>query len=358
MHDSTPHVAVIGAGIIGASIGWRLAQAGCKVTLVDAGSMGGEASWAGAGMLAPGGEIESRSAWGDFAMESLGLYRGFVEELQSEGGRTVDFQQRGAVEVAFTADEWERLRARAAAQSAIGIASERLDAAALRKLIPILDGEFAGTLYFPADALVDPRDVMSALRCACTNRGVQIHENRHAAAVRWLGSSVEIDTEAGMLTADRAVIAAGAWSGEIAVWREQESIAIPASFPVKGHLLGYRLEAGSLGPILRHASTYLVQRSNGFTIAGSSAERVGFDRGIHDEVVADIHQRACSLLPCLSKAAPPEPWTGFRPATDSLEPEIRRLPGTGLWLSYGHYRNGILLAPATAQRLTREIISS
>ena len=360
MPSPTADVAVIGAGIIGASIAWRLAQAGCKVTILEAGSLGGEASWAGAGMLAPGGEIVSRSAWADFALESLGLYCGFVEELQRESDRPIDYQQRGAVEVAFTSDEWEHLQARAAAQSGIGIVSESVDAAGVRELIPMFQREFAGARYFPADALVDPRDVMSALRSACTSRGVEIHEHQRATAVRMRGApaaQVEIDTGTGMLTAACAVIAAGAWSGEIPVSRGEERLPIPASFPVKGHLLGYRLEPGSMRPLLRHAETYLLQRANGFTIAGSSVERVGFDRPVDDRVVAEIHRRACSVLPRLQNV-PPEPWTGFRPATEGLEPEIGRLPGTGVWLSYGHYRNGILLAPATAQRVSREIIAS
>jgi glycine oxidase len=358
MPAPAPDVAVIGAGIIGTSIAWRLAQAGCRVTMLEAGSVGGEASWAGAGMLAPGGEIESRSPWADFALESLALYPAFVDELRGESGAAIDYQQRGAVEVALTPAEWDRLQARAAAQRAIGISSEPLDAAGLREMVPLFESEFAGARYFPADALVDPRDVISALRRACTTRGVAIEEHRRVSGVRLHRTSVEIESDAGTLTAACAVIAAGAWSGEIAVRREGERIAIPASFPVKGHLVGYRLEPGSLRPILRQAETYLLQRASGFTVAGSSVERVGFDRGIDGRLVAEIHGRACCVLPCLKSAAPPEPWMGFRPATHSLEPEIRRIPGTGLWLSYGHYRNGILLAPATARRVSREIVAS
>ena len=358
MKSSTPDVAVIGAGIIGTSTAWRLAQAGCRVAILDAGSMGGEASWAGAGMLAPGGEIATRSPWADFALESLGLYRRFVEELRDESGREIDYQERGAVEVAFTAAEWDRLQARAAAQSAIGIASEPLDTGGLRELIPLCERDFAGARYFPADALVDPRDVNFALRSACTRRGVEIHERRRVTAVRCDRASVEIETGAGRLTAACAVIAAGAWSGGIPVRRQEERITIPESFPVKGHLLGYRLEPGSLGPILRHTETYLLQRAHGLAIAGSSVERVGFDRGIDADVVAEIHRRACEVLPCLQNAPPPDPWIGFRPATDGFEPEIRRIPDSRLWLAYGHYRNGILLAPATARRVSGEIIAS
>jgi glycine oxidase len=358
MQERVADVAVIGAGIIGSSIAWRLAQAGCRVTILDAGAFGGEASWAGAGMLAPGGEIEHRSAWADFALESMSLYPGFVAELQQESGCLIDYQRHGAVELAFTGEELDHLDARAAAQSEMGIASESLDHAGLRELLPLLDRATAGARYFPGDAITDPRHVTSALAGACRKRGVQTYEHRRVSAVRLLESGVEIESDAGRLTCARAVLAAGAWSGEVSVWRAHERVDIPASFPVKGHLLGYRLEAGSLGPIVRHAHTYLLQRANGFTIAGTSVENAGFDRRIDPGLVDDIHRRACNVLPCLAHAAPPQAWIGFRPATASLDPEIRRLPGSGLWLSYGHYRNGILLAPATAQRVSGEIIAS
>jgi len=95
-------VVVIGGGIIGTSIAWRLAQAGCRVTILEAGAIGGEASWAGAGMLAPGGEIEHRTPWSDFALESLHLYPRFISELQQESGGAIDYQRLGAVELAFT----------------------------------------------------------------------------------------------------------------------------------------------------------------------------------------------------------------------------------------------------------------
>jgi glycine oxidase len=353
MQDRIPDVAVIGAGIIGTSIAWRLAQAGFRVTLLDAGRVGGEASWAGAGMLAPGGEIEHRSAWADFALESLALYPSFVSELCEESGCTIDYQRRGALELAFTQHEWDLLAARGEQQRKIGIASEPLDAIAVRALAPLIGPEPAGALFFLDDAVVDPRDVTSALATACRHRGVEIHEGRRVSALRPEGSTVKIATESGPLRAARAVVAAGAWSGGI-----DTPLAMPPSFPVKGHLLGYRLAPGSLGPIVRHADTYLLQRTSGFTIAGTSVERVGFDRSIDAAVVAEIHRRATAIIPALARAATPEPWIGFRPATEGLEPEIHRAGDSAVWLSYGHYRNGILLAPATARRVSREIIAS
>jgi glycine oxidase len=354
----SPEIIVIGAGIIGASLSWRLAQAGRRVELVDAGGFGSEASWAGAGMLAPGGEVEHRSAWTAFALESLGMYRSFVQELQDESGVAIDYQELGAVEIARTADEWRVLEARTAAQRDLGIPSETLPAAQLRQLVPLLAGETAGALYYPRDALVDPRDVLRALRAACGKHGVGIQEHRAVTAIHAGANRIDLETGLGPMTAAAAVLAAGAWSGGIPLLVNGERQPIPASFPVRGHLLGYRLEAGSLGPILRHEHTYLLQRAGGYTVAGTSSERVGFRRDIDARIVDDIARRAGGLVPALRTARGPEPWVGFRPASDGQEPEIGRLAGTSLWLCYGHYRNGILLAPATARRVSHEITAS
>jgi glycine/D-amino acid oxidase-like deaminating enzyme len=214
----------------------------------------------------------------------------------------------------------------------------------------------AGGLFYPDDALVDPRDVTRALRCACEKRGVRIHERTRALAVRVTAERAEVETSGGALRGSAAVLAAGAWSGAIPVFGEDVPIEIPATFPVRGHLLGYALEPGSVGPILRHGHTYVMQRSSGFTIAGTSSEQVGFNREPDPRIVADIRARAGDLLPRLRSAADPTAWLGFRPATEGFEPVIGRLADTCLWLAYGHYRNGILLAPGTAGRVAAEIL--
>jgi len=331
---------IVGGGIVGGAIAWRLAQAGAAVTLLDAGVLGGEASWAGAGMLAPGGEFAGRTLWAEFALESLALYPAFVAELESEAGLGIDYRRCGAAEIARTEAEWQDLLARRTAQAEMGIRAEVT----------------AGGLFYPDDALVDPRDVTRALRCACEKRGVRIHERTRALAVRVTAERAEVETSGGALRGSAAVLAAGAWSGAIPVFGEDVPIEIPATFPVRGHLLRYALEPGSVGPILRHGHTYVMQRSSGFTIAGTSSEQVGFNREPDPRIVADIRARAGDLLPRLRSAADPTAWLGFRPATEGFEPVIGRLADTCLWLAYGHYRNGILLAPGTAGRVAAEIL--
>ncbi|HZT34199.1 MAG TPA: FAD-dependent oxidoreductase [Bryobacteraceae bacterium] len=354
----SPDILVAGAGIIGTSIAWRLAQAGLRVCLLDAGKAGGEASWAGAGMLAPGGEVEDRSDWAEFALESRRLYPAFVAELAAESGCPIDFKELGAVEVAFAEAEWRALAERARKQAVLGVSSRCLSPVELRERVPLLGRETAGALWFPDDALVDPRQVMRALTACCRGRGVEIREGVRVTYFTLSPREALLETSAGPLTAGAAVLAAGAWSGEIPVRVNGAERPIPESFPVRGHLLGYLLDPGSLGPILRHGQTYLLQRANGLTIAGTSSEQVGFDRRLDRGIVRDIARRACELLPRLRAAGEPQPWLGFRPATAGLHPEIRRIEGAPLWLAYGHYRNGILLAPATAQRVSRQIIAS
>jgi glycine oxidase len=342
MPADSPDVIVVGGGIIGGAIAWRLAQAGAAVTVVDVGTLGGEASWAGAGMLAPGGEFVSRSAWAQFALDSMAQYPAFVAELESETGLGIDYRRCGAVEVARTEAEWQDLLARRAAQAELGIRAEVT----------------AGGLFYPDDALVDPRDVTRALRCACEKRGVRIRERTRVTAMRVTRERAEVYTNGGMLAGSAAVLAAGAWSGQIPVLGDDGPIAIPATFPVRGHLLGYALEPGSLSPILRHGHTYVMQRSSGFTIAGTSSEQVGFKRELDPQIVDDIRERARGLLPELRSAPEPTAWLGFRPATEDYAPVIGRLGDTCLWLAYGHYRNGIMLAPATAGRLAGEIVGT
>lgn len=327
---------VIGGGIIGMSIAWRLAQSHLRVVVLDAGRIGGEASWAGAGMLAPGGEIAERSDLAEMAIESLRMYPGFVDELRAETGAAIDYRACGAIELASAEHEWKALMARAASQRKLGIQSVVLE---------------TGRLFYRDDAIVDPREVVHALRLACEARGVMIREGEAAAAIRVQSGSIIEPWPAAF-----AVLAAGAWSGSIPVYFNGSRLLITPTRPVRGHLVSYALEPGSLPTILRHGHTYVLQRSNGLTIAGSTTEEAGFDRTVDDGIVREIEQRAAALLPRLASTPRADAWIGFRPATETGEVRIGRLDDAPVFLAYGHYRNGILLAPVTARQISRAVI--
>src|ERR1043166_886674 len=328
MENDSAGVAIVGAGLVGASVAWRLSQAGVGVRLFDAGVFGGEASSAGAGMLSPGGEFAEPSVWLDLGSESMRLYPAFVDELRNETGFPIDFRICGCRHL-MTPEECSQACRRAEFQSSRGIRVE------LR----------SDSLFYHDDAFVDPAGLLRALRCACEARNVRIHERAPVAKIE---------------SSDYAavVIAAGAWSGQIRASYRRRSVALPATIPVKGHLIGFQLDAGALGAMVRHGHTYVLQRSNGFTIAGSTEEQVGFDRTVDPAICEEIHRRASKLFPALERVAPSKCWIGFRPRSEGSGPHIGRLQGTNIWLAYGHYRNGILLTPITAQRVAGEIISS
>jgi glycine oxidase len=320
---------IAGAGIIGLACAWRLVQRGAAVTIFDAREAAREASWAGAGMLAPGGEFSEPSELARLAIASLNLYPDFIAELQKESGLPIDFRRSGAVEVAFTEAEAEALDRRAAAQNGFGISSESCR----------YDGRPARC--YPDDAVVDPRQVTCALLAACRRRGVDVREHEPVIDVRPDGTAITMRGEYG---ADSALVAGGAWSSEICD-------GLPEVIPVRGHLVSWSLEPGVLGSILRRGSTYALQRGSGALVAGTTKERVGFARSLDENAVADIVQRASELLPVLAGKAPDARWNGFRPFIEGDLPLVAPVANTRIWTAFGHYRNGILLAPETAARI-------
>jgi glycine oxidase len=340
--------AVIGGGIVGASIAWRLAQQGKRVVLFDKGPIGAEASWAGAGMLAPGGEVEKSSSFSDLCIESRRLYPDYIRQLSEESGEPIDYQECGALDLAYSEAEWADLKRRAAVQAKLGILGRELSTSRVRAFSPYvqMDG-LEGALFFAEDATVDPRHVMRALKIACANRDVELRECTPVEQIDVTSAEVIVSGTAFA----NAVLAAGAWSGDIAV---SGVPALPASEPVKGHLLGYDLQLGACPTILRRQHTYFLQRLNGRLITGATLERVGYNTAIDREIVRTLHEEAATLLPVLEKLEPVDAWIGFRPYSESLH--LGPWHGSRLHLAYGHFRNGILLAPVTANKIADALV--
>lgn len=339
--------AVIGGGIIGTTIAWRLAQRGWRVTLFERNELGAEASWAGAGMLSPGGEVEERSAFAELCIHSRSLYPAYVEELVRESGMPVDYRECGAIDLAYTPEEWERLRARAALQQTFGIRSREISPDRVQIFSPYVRTEgLIGALFYPDDGIVDPREIMQALRILCEKQGVAVSEHTRVESIDVRGSEACVNGCA----YDAVILAAGAWSDRIAV---TGAPSLPASEPIKGHLIGFDLQLGACPTILRHGHTYLLQRGTGRLIAGSSVEHAGFDRRISPPIVERLRDNATAVLPVLEKLETADVWTGLRPGAQQLQ--LGRWHESPLFLAYGHFRNGILLAPATAERIVAEV---
>lgn len=324
---------IVGAGIIGLSCAWRLSRCKIPVTVFDAREAGREASWAAAGMLAPGGEMDDASQLSRMALCALAMYPAFIEALQDDSGLAIEYRRCGALELAFDDREAEELAQRAVRQSAIGIRSESAQ-----------HPGSAAARFYPDDALVNPRDITAALRVVCGRLGVRIREHEPVVEIFPDGSGIR--TARNVYRDDGVLVAAGAWSSDLL-----PDVSIPRTMPVRGHLIAYQAKTGVLGTILRHNGTYLLQRDNGTLIAGTSTEHAGFDRAIDQNVVEAIHHRASRLMPELAAMQPVERWNGFRPGIQGGVPSIGRLENAAIWTAFGHYRNGILLAPDTARRI-------
>lgn len=348
-----PHaIAVVGGGIIGMSVAWRLAQRGANVTVFEKGQVGGEASWAAAGMLSPGGELtEPRSSeHAEMYIRSRRQYKGFVEELGRESATAIDYLECGAIDVAYSPEEWADLTKRAEAQQSIGITSREITSEQVRILSPHVQTEhLTGALFYADDGIVAPRDLTNALKTACLARGVELRERTLVEEIEFRDHRLTINGR----SFSAGVVAAGAWSGHI---RVKGVPPLPPTEPVKGHLLGFDLQLGACPTIIRHGHFYIFQRGSGFVVAGSSTEHVGFERAIDASVSEQLFRQVARVLPVLEKVMAVDVWTGFRPKADRLylEPWHSDI----LFLAYGHYRNGILLAPASADRIVAEIMPS
>lgn len=311
---------IIGGGIIGLSIAWRLAQRGIRTVVYDQGRVASESSWAGAGMLSPGGEFRTDSPWTRRAIESLAAFAPFVEELKSETGLPIDFHVCGAIEF----DNAE------APASGVDWQPLTPDEAALRA--PIQNP--AAARWFPGEAQADPRSICTALAAACRQRGVVIHENTAADGIN-----------------PPYIIAAGAWASRIRP-------GIPRAYPVRGTLLGYHLRPGVLPCIVRRGHHYALQRQSGFTLFGSDHVPDVWTYAPDPASVNQLRRAAADLLPTLLDRPPDEVWTGLRPASVAVDPVVEKFHGENIWLAYGHFRNGILLAPITARMVVDSVTAT
>ena len=340
-------IVIVGGGVIGCAIAFELAGRGHQVTVVDRSQPGRAATWAAAGMLSPLGESPPDTTFAALASSSLSTYPNFLAEIGNETAIEVEFNAPGKLEVAFDDAEAARLTQLCGVNGV-----PYLPPAEARALETGLSREVAGAIHFAADALVDPRALGHALWHACEKRGVSFRIDETVQKLRRIGDSVGgIVSNAGAIDASIVVIAAGAWSGAI----EGLPVALPIT-PVRGQMIALRSAELPFRRLLQSKRCYMIPRSNGRVLVGATVERVGFDARTTAAGLAGLLAAAIELVPSLAEAELAEYWTGFRPGTpDDLPVLGADSKVSGLYYATGHYRNGILLAPITAQ-LTADLI--
>ena len=340
----TERVVVVGAGVIGLSIAWRAAAAGLQVTTVDE-APGSGASWAAAGMLAPVTEVH----YGEEDLLRLNLtaaerYPEFVAELEDASGQDPGYRRCGMVAVARDADDVAALQDLFAFQRELGLRVERLTGGEVRALEPSLAPGARGGVLVEGDHQVDNRALVEALMAACERAGV----SHRAARVRALTDDGGVElTDGDVLEADVVVLCAGCWTNAIAGLPRD---ALPPVRPVKGQLLHLKGPSSPelVGRSIRGLDVYIVPRRDGRVVVGATVEELGFDLRATAGGVFGLLRAAYELLPGITELELTEISVGLRPGSPDNAPIIGPTSREGVVVATGHYRNGILLAPVTA----------
>jgi glycine oxidase len=353
-----PNVAVIGAGVIGLSIAWRLAARGVSVTVFDRGAAGAGASHAAAGMLAACAEAEP----GEEALVALGReaqarWPAFAAELLKASGIDVELRQEGTLVVALTVDDQARLHHQLAFQHQLGLPLQWISAAETRRREPHLAGKLAGAVFAPEDHQVDNRKLAAALRVAAEAAGARIIEHRPVTAIS--SSAGRVDgialADGSKVAADVVVLAAGSWSRAIE--------GLPAELrppvrPIKGQMLALRMDTAA--PLINHViwapGAYLVPRRDGRLLVGATVEERGYDTALTAGGVLTLLEAAWRAVPAVEELPIDEMWVGHRPGSRDDAPILGEGPLKGLVYATGHHRNGILLTPITADAIARLVL--
>lgn len=342
-------VVIVGGGIMGTSAAWELATHGFAVTLLEKALPGAEASSAAAGILGPEIENEGPGPLLDLCRLSRQLYPEWIRRAQSESGVDTDYREHGSLELDFNAtDLAERVQRRSFQTS--GGQAEQLDGRRCRELLPALGAEIVGGIRFSSDAHVAPRALFRAIRIAAERKGVTI---RSGAGVRGLdfapGAPRRVRgvvlEDGSTLGADWTVVAAGSWTPLVQGLPMNPGAIVPA----RGQVIELDAHFPRFDSVLFGSKVYMVPRSDGRVVVGSTLEFVGYEKAVTAGGVHHLLSGAIRLVPSLAQAELVGSWSNFRPYTPDQRPILGSGGVEGLILASGHYRMGILLAPVTAR---------
>jgi len=326
---------IIGGGIIGLSLAIELRKQPMSVLVVERGEPGREASYAAAGMLVGDG-AEIPAALKSLAAESARMYPEFVHKLEDESSVKIDFREPGTILIS-SRDDFPA--------SARLISPKQLQSME-PELKPSSNENCAA--YLP-ERSVDPRTLMTAAVKAARHRGVDISSGSDATGLLIeSGGTAGIKTDKTSYSSPIVVNCAGAWAGQVA----------PQQFPVrpvKGQMLAV-VNGPELQHVIRGDAVYLVPRSDGRIVIGSTLEEAGFNKQVAVDTIEKLFHSAIELVPALGNARQHEAWAGLRPGTPDNLPILGETSTPGYFLATGHYRDGILLAPVTARVMTNLVL--
>jgi glycine oxidase len=345
-------IVVIGGGVMGLSVGFKLAQRGARVTILERSIPGAEASSAAAGILGAQLEAERPGPFLDLCLKSRALYPEFVAELESISGMRVGHQRCGVLKAAFDAEGVAELEQTVQWQREAQLRADLLTASDAKALEPGLSSGVLAAAHFPEDQTIDNRLLLRALSISAAKVGCEFRTGYVRKVATENGRAVGVDLDGETLRADAVVLAAGSWSALV----EGAELGPSAVRPARGQMLQLQTRVPLLNRILVGRGGYLVPRADGRVIAGSTLEFAGFEKQVTAEGLKKILTMALELCPALAEAPVTDFWAGLRPYTDDHLPLLGRGPFSGLFLATGHFRNGILLAAITAEVVSNLVL--
>jgi len=353
-----PKVAIIGAGVVGLGIAWRLAANGASVEVFDRGAAGAGATHAAAGMLAACCEAEpGEEALIALGRESQARWPAFAAELLQVSGIDVELRTEGTLVVALTADDQARLHHHLVFQQKLGLPLQWITPAETRRREPHLAGKLAGAVWSPEDHQVENRKLAAALKIAAERAGASIREHTPVKEISVTGGHADglVLNDGSKVEADVVVLAAGAWSRSIG---GVPSELRPPVRPIKGQMLALRMDAAA--PLVNHViwapGVYLVPRRDGRLVVGATVEEKAFDTTLTAGGLLTLLDAAWRTIPSVEELPIEEMWVGHRPGSRDDAPILGPGPVAGLIYATGHHRNGILLAPITADTIAHLVL--
>jgi glycine oxidase len=352
MSEVSGDVIVAGAGLVGLAIAFELAERGASVRVYDRNEPVRAASWAGAGMLAPYTERIEDEHLLALCAASLEEYPAFVRRILDASGVNVGLRLDGVIYAAFEDAGMEALRRHCAILAALGVPCQLLDRAATLAAEPWLGAGVLGGLLKSTEGYVDNRRLGRALVAACTERGVRIERTPSLGLECDSRRALGVRTDRGFVAAGAVINACGAWAAELMGVPDP---CVPAIEPVKGQMIALAVPDRLVHRATWVPGAYLVPREDGRLLIGATVESTGFDDRVTAEGVHELLHAALAAAPALASFTMTESWAGLRPGTPDGLPYLGRTALEGFYLATGHYRNGILLSPATARLLADAI---
>ncbi len=342
-------VLIIGAGIIGAASAWRLSQAGLSVKVLDRTAPGSEASQAALGVLTFHGRPDTMpKPLRLLARKSRDFYPAVIDELEEDLGERVYFRQEGQIILAITDDDLPSMEETLRVNRAEGVELEQASPEEVRLLEPNINPEIAGALYSPHDAWVDNTALTQAFVSAAQQAGAVFEQAEVTSVETNNGRVASLLAGEARYESDWVVLAAGAWSGQI------DGVPNVPVTPRRGQ--AYSVEGSYFKRVIHSPRAYIVPKGKNQTMLGATVEDVGFNASNTPDGLGAISTRAFEISHVLETSTFIGAWAGLRPGTPDNLPIIG-ISGErpNLVIATGHFRNGILLAPITAD-LVRQIV--